>query len=485
MSLASEILADSPYGYWPLDDASGTTAVDASGNGRDGTYTGGVTLAQPGLVGDAVALDGSTGYVDFGDVFDIGAGVDYSMVVMLSPEKATSLALLTKDADFTGLALTLDPSNGEPPAWCGRWGMLHIVNDRNVGTTYWYNGVQFASAPGDTSADNYSNAASLWFGSWLGILWYQGAAQHLAVYTSALDATRVEAHATAAGVFDDTWPTIIDTDAPAQDTSGTVVLTRGTDRDPDDIEYVGIYVSGTVTAAPAGWTLVDSATITARNAYIYQHVCDGSEVATDTITWTLSGSVLHQQILVALRGSDGISASSEATGSTGTLTLDELTGLADHTLLAFTFRDDAGFDDYAFTMQPVEGTQYAVLALCRESGVVGDSGDKVFVNYGTAKYAWGKLLAIAPTAGGGGGGVTAIGDPADVVIVTDDAAAANGGYTVALGEARIRLRASARARVDGPVTVPAGIDAANFKLIRRYSETYVGPTIDTSTGRPI
>jgi len=68
MSYDSEVLADSPYLFWKLDDASGTTAVDSSGNGRSGTYTGTFALAAPPVVSGvacAVNLNPSTnnGYV--------------------------------------------------------------------------------------------------------------------------------------------------------------------------------------------------------------------------------------------------------------------------------------------------------------------------------------------------------------------------------------------------------------------------------------
>ncbi|HEX8645482.1 MAG TPA: LamG domain-containing protein [Thermoleophilaceae bacterium] len=53
--------------YWRLGEAAGaTTAADSKGS-NDGTYVGGVTLGQPGLLtGDtdtAALFDGSTGYV--------------------------------------------------------------------------------------------------------------------------------------------------------------------------------------------------------------------------------------------------------------------------------------------------------------------------------------------------------------------------------------------------------------------------------------
>lgn len=58
-SLATEIAALSPVGYWKLNETSGTTATDSSGNGRNGTYSGSYTLA---------AVTGGDGddYVDFG-----------------------------------------------------------------------------------------------------------------------------------------------------------------------------------------------------------------------------------------------------------------------------------------------------------------------------------------------------------------------------------------------------------------------------------
>lgn len=67
-----EVQADSPLAYYRLGETSGTTAVDSSGNtGRDGTYSGGVTLGAPGLLyggtNTSVDFDGSTGYAQVAD----------------------------------------------------------------------------------------------------------------------------------------------------------------------------------------------------------------------------------------------------------------------------------------------------------------------------------------------------------------------------------------------------------------------------------
>jgi hypothetical protein len=56
-----------PFLYYRLGDSSGATATDSSGNGRNGTYNGGITLAATGaLIGNsntAATFNGSTGVV--------------------------------------------------------------------------------------------------------------------------------------------------------------------------------------------------------------------------------------------------------------------------------------------------------------------------------------------------------------------------------------------------------------------------------------
>jgi lysophospholipase L1-like esterase len=53
--LALSVGRASLLGCWPLDEASGTTAADRSGNGRDAAYSGTVTLGATGPFGDGTA----------------------------------------------------------------------------------------------------------------------------------------------------------------------------------------------------------------------------------------------------------------------------------------------------------------------------------------------------------------------------------------------------------------------------------------------
>jgi hypothetical protein len=64
MGYADEVLADSPVGFWLLDETSGTTAVDSSGNANHGTYNGSPALAATTVAGlTAPDFDGSNDYV--------------------------------------------------------------------------------------------------------------------------------------------------------------------------------------------------------------------------------------------------------------------------------------------------------------------------------------------------------------------------------------------------------------------------------------
>lgn len=65
LAYTKRVQALGPIAYWPLADLSGTAATDASGNGRNGTYSN-VTLGVPGI-GDgrtAASFNGTSSYVD-------------------------------------------------------------------------------------------------------------------------------------------------------------------------------------------------------------------------------------------------------------------------------------------------------------------------------------------------------------------------------------------------------------------------------------
>ena len=72
--IVQQVAAANLIAYWPMAEASGSVALDASGNGRVGAYTG-VTLGASGI-GDgrtAASFDGSTSFANIYSVSLAGA----------------------------------------------------------------------------------------------------------------------------------------------------------------------------------------------------------------------------------------------------------------------------------------------------------------------------------------------------------------------------------------------------------------------------
>jgi concanavalin A-like lectin/glucanase superfamily protein len=70
LAYTNKVKALSPIVYFPQAEASGTTIVDESGNGRNGTYTG-VDLGQTGI-GDGRTCPSYDGTNDYGDIYTAG-----------------------------------------------------------------------------------------------------------------------------------------------------------------------------------------------------------------------------------------------------------------------------------------------------------------------------------------------------------------------------------------------------------------------------
>ena len=64
MTYSDNILVDQPVTYWRLNDSSGTTAADVSGNGHDGTFVNAPALGERGPThdgdGSAVGFDAAS-----------------------------------------------------------------------------------------------------------------------------------------------------------------------------------------------------------------------------------------------------------------------------------------------------------------------------------------------------------------------------------------------------------------------------------------
>jgi hypothetical protein len=216
VTYSSEVLADSPLGFWKLDETSGSSAADSSGNSHGGTYQASPTLAAASVVADggtAVTLNGSTQYVSVAGAswmntsdYSIEAWVKTSLNNFYIASRAGStaaqrvwdvfirtvgtVAVVTWASGGTNTQLngTIRVDDGKPH---------HIVVTKS-GTTIsiYVDGVLDVS--GTTSTTNTSTTQGIdWGRRSTNASFFNGTLDDVAVYGSALSGTRVAAHFTA------------------------------------------------------------------------------------------------------------------------------------------------------------------------------------------------------------------------------------------------------------------------------------------------
>jgi glucose/arabinose dehydrogenase len=223
-SYSSSVLADSPLAYWRLGESSGTTAADASGNGRTGSYLNTPTLGAGGaLTSDsntAVGFNGTDEYVTVPYAAALnpaqvtveawayptgGQGTFRSVVTSrdYAPGNARGYILYASSANTWQFWL----GNGDwavvfgPPIVLNQW--THLVGTYDGSTARLYvNGALAASAGASGFLQNTVRPLRIASGATdktAPQYYLPGRVDEVAVYGSALSATRVQAHFAAAG----------------------------------------------------------------------------------------------------------------------------------------------------------------------------------------------------------------------------------------------------------------------------------------------
>ena len=279
---ASSVLQDEPAAYWRLDEAStASPAADASGNGRGGSYSGGVTVGQAGATssGTSASFDGSTGQVAAADAAPLRLNGPFTIEFWA---KMTSFANSWPGILRKGSAATADgyvvwyTSNGTlhfkrdnldvaTPTGSLTTSFRHfaVVNDGTT-TTWYVNGKAVASGPMSLPTDNGKSSLVLGQGDQAG----RETLDEVAVYNNALPASRVAAHFAAA-------------------TGTTSASAPGA---PTNVSATAGNASATVTwSAPAsdGGSIVTSYTVRASNGAT---VSVGGSTMTATFTGLTNGT---------------------------------------------------------------------------------------------------------------------------------------------------------------------------------------------------
>jgi hypothetical protein len=172
-ALPSAIMALSPLGYWKLNDTTpGSTAVDSSGNGRNGSYGG--TAGSSYVFRDITGPDGDQ-YVKFNgggvaiadnNVWSASTAPGISIFCLARPTNTTSRRFLVTKGNTSNYEWSLEIENSGQCHWAiltsaGGYRSWYTTSNGVIMNSAW-NAV-FARAPGitqDADLDIYVNSTS-------------------------------------------------------------------------------------------------------------------------------------------------------------------------------------------------------------------------------------------------------------------------------------------------------------------------------------
>lgn len=180
LSYGEKILVDGPYSFHRLKETVGTSATDASGNGRTGTYTGTVTLNQ--TTGKPVSGETASRYVNF----NTSAGISFAK----PPSGATTITLeaWVYRATLSGSSATFY-SIAQAEATGEQWMTFSIRGDGKLNMASGYTDAFTSTAP--IAAATWYHVAAVMDVDNNSITFYVNGAALTTSYSVALDANRV------------------------------------------------------------------------------------------------------------------------------------------------------------------------------------------------------------------------------------------------------------------------------------------------------
>ncbi len=129
-STATFAASNNYTGVWHLNEASGGVGAvkDATSNGYNGSDGGTPTFGSAGQIDDAISFVGNSGYVDMGDVFELGTG-DWTITLWISQNSGTDYRAAVAKGTYNGAGdvLIYDLDNNSGGYFCFR-------NNDNSGT---------------------------------------------------------------------------------------------------------------------------------------------------------------------------------------------------------------------------------------------------------------------------------------------------------------------------------------------------------------
>ncbi len=200
----SAVLADGPVAFWRLGDAGGSTAVDATGNGYNGTYVGNVTPDPNAPSKDGAAyFDGQGSYVTISDAaalnpsqFTIEAWVNSQNRPASSGQSIVNIGTYTLYLDGAGNVVfyggSVYPLKAPLPA--GVWTYVAATLDSTNTERLYIDGVLAGSPiPGVPFRSN-GQPIEIGSGAFSGSPTWKGSIDEVALYDKVLTPAQVQAH---------------------------------------------------------------------------------------------------------------------------------------------------------------------------------------------------------------------------------------------------------------------------------------------------
>lgn len=226
----AEVLLDSPVAYWRLDESSGN-AADSSGNGHTATASGspsGYSAAPPlaGVGGTGINFDGSDDVFTCADAAVRGISGAWTIEAIIKPADSsmggTGIICAPYDFNYVGYALGYGLGDNSKKLAVGFYDgsgwkkaadtadytpgvALHVAGTYDGTTLKLYVGgslLASQAASGNSASTSGSTLLGRRWDTASGVPYFKGVLDELAIYNTALSATRIGVHAAAAGSAD-------------------------------------------------------------------------------------------------------------------------------------------------------------------------------------------------------------------------------------------------------------------------------------------